>query len=250
MATWVVGDRCAYSVSFAGTTLPGRSVLCLLDDPLTALDATTRDHVSQNCINGLLRRNPGAAIVVACGEISPSMSKVDDNRTVATKDTPSSPVMIQRQNTAPIRPEVPGSLNNNIPSFVSSGVLFNKIVTLASGSATTTTTTTTVDGRIMEHDCRLMRSNSGADGGNVDPHREEGEERDGLTEEMGGCSSEEMWWEAGAEAVEEEERKDGAVELRVREWPCIFCFYLSHLLRFFSKVVAIDLASKVLFRCY
>ncbi|CAN0511798.1 unnamed protein product [Ectocarpus sp. 12 AP-2014] len=47
--------------------------LCLLDNPLTSLDAETREHVLQHCIHGVMRRgNPGVAVVVTCGEIDPA----------------------------------------------------------------------------------------------------------------------------------------------------------------------------------
>ncbi|CAM9097657.1 unnamed protein product, partial [Laminaria digitata] len=65
--------------------------LCILDDPLTALDAETRDHVVQRCIHGLLRRIPGVAVVVTCGEIDEN-EKTDDRgitdgkATLATTD--------------------------------------------------------------------------------------------------------------------------------------------------------------------
>lgn len=58
--------------------------LCILDDPLTALDAETRGHVVQRCIHGLLRRVPGVAVVVTCGEIDESESEsnlVSNHRT-------------------------------------------------------------------------------------------------------------------------------------------------------------------------
>lgn len=53
-------------------------MLCLLDDPLSSLDAETRDHVAKHCIHGLLRRNPGVAVIVACGEIGNKHS-TDEN---------------------------------------------------------------------------------------------------------------------------------------------------------------------------
>lgn len=49
--------------------------LCILDDPLTALDADTRGHVVQRCIHGLLRKVPGVAVVVTCGEIDENESE-------------------------------------------------------------------------------------------------------------------------------------------------------------------------------
>lgn len=42
-------------------------VLCILDDPLTSLDAHTRDHVAKHFIHGILRRNRGIAVVMTCG---------------------------------------------------------------------------------------------------------------------------------------------------------------------------------------
>lgn len=77
-------DRCAYSALSGDTTDIAPSVLCLLDDPLTSLDATTRDHVSQHCIHGLLSANPGIAVVVACGEISPPVSSTLKGKEHAT----------------------------------------------------------------------------------------------------------------------------------------------------------------------
>lgn len=82
--------RCAYSASAHAANIPSctgsddsndpatESVLCLLDDPLSSLDAETRDHVSKYCIHGLLRRNPGVAVIVACGEIGNNHS-IDEN---------------------------------------------------------------------------------------------------------------------------------------------------------------------------
>ena len=52
-----------------------QSTLCVLDDPLTALDAETRDHIVQRCIHGLLRRIPGVAVVMTCGEIDENKSE-------------------------------------------------------------------------------------------------------------------------------------------------------------------------------
>lgn len=46
------------------------ATLCLLDDPLTSLDAHTREHVLRHCIHGLMRGNPRVAVVVTCGEIN------------------------------------------------------------------------------------------------------------------------------------------------------------------------------------
>lgn len=70
----------------SGTTLAGDNndvdggdvdhsagTLCLLDNPLTSLDAETREHVLQHCIHGVMRRgSPGVAVVVTCGEIDPA----------------------------------------------------------------------------------------------------------------------------------------------------------------------------------
>lgn len=53
----------------------GSATLCLLDDPLTSLDAHTREHVLHHCIHGLMRGNPGVAVVVTCGEIDPAEDK-------------------------------------------------------------------------------------------------------------------------------------------------------------------------------
>lgn len=52
-----------------------RRTLCILDDPLTALDAETRDHIVQRCILGILRKIPGVAVVVTCGEIDENEGK-------------------------------------------------------------------------------------------------------------------------------------------------------------------------------
>lgn len=49
--------------------------LCILDDPLTALDAETRGHIAHRFIRGLLRGIPGAAVVVTCGEINETESE-------------------------------------------------------------------------------------------------------------------------------------------------------------------------------
>ncbi|CAB1098653.1 ABC [Ectocarpus sp. CCAP 1310/34] len=57
--------------------------LCLLDNPLTSLDAETREHVLQHCIHGVMRRgNPGVAVVVTCGEIDPA----EKEQPTATKE--------------------------------------------------------------------------------------------------------------------------------------------------------------------
>lgn len=47
-----------------------RRVLCLLDDPLTSLDAQTQSHVMRHCVHDLLRRNSSTAVIVAWGETS------------------------------------------------------------------------------------------------------------------------------------------------------------------------------------
>lgn len=85
-----VHTRCAYSASATAANVPSctgnddsndspiENVLCLLDDPLSSLDAETRDHVAKHCIHGLLRRNPGVAVIVACGEIG-SKHSTDEN---------------------------------------------------------------------------------------------------------------------------------------------------------------------------
>lgn len=224
-------------------------MLCLLDEPLASLDATTRDHVSQQCVHGLLRRNPRAAVVVTCGEISPRRSNVDDNggtvttaKSNAGASTPSeehesppllSSVIIQPQdtaNTAPIRLQVPSSLDTNMTSSllssssssVTTEVLFDKVITLASGHATTVTNIPTAaasaasintECKTMEHDCGVMPDTIDGGGGLVDSYREEGGDKAGGAEE---CSSavNTAQWKAGAGAMEEEARKDGAVQLR------------------------------------
>lgn len=55
--------------------------LCLLDNPLTSLDAETREHVLQHCIHGVMRRgNPGVAVVVTCGECDPAEKEQRETR--------------------------------------------------------------------------------------------------------------------------------------------------------------------------
>lgn len=52
-----------------GSSSHAATTLCLLDDPLTSLDAETRRHVLQHCFHGLMRRNPRVALVISCGEL-------------------------------------------------------------------------------------------------------------------------------------------------------------------------------------
>lgn len=58
-----------YNIGTSSSSSPAATTLCLLDDPLTSLDAETRRHVLQHCFHGLMRRNPRVALVVSCGEM-------------------------------------------------------------------------------------------------------------------------------------------------------------------------------------
>lgn len=62
-ATTTTATTTSCRSSHAATTL------CLLDDPLTSLDAETRRHVLRHCFHGLMRRNPPVALVISCGEM-------------------------------------------------------------------------------------------------------------------------------------------------------------------------------------
>lgn len=152
-------------------------MLCLLDDPLSALDATTRNHISNKCIHGLLRRNPDAAVIVACGEVSPSkfLHGTGENATVGSSScnqalepseasgpgmASSSPSSVPSTRTsessdAEVAAAV-GVLNHNMPSS------FDRIVTLTAGLSTGTNASTAICAAFSASSPRKSRPVGGA----------------------------------------------------------------------------------------